>query len=219
MRVEQVDYGYAIKSARGAHILSYRQKSRGWQVAILTLLLVLPWGFILDHTLFFFIPLPMGFIVPISLLFSFLSARAILRSISARADAPTISVTDEYLEANGKRYDRSHIRRIYPQAPTTAQNNQPVMADNSALVGIGASGALGPGGIAAAGIQAGADGIRNSVGLVSHGVLGTLNLWSRSRGWSVWMQYGASPVRIASRLEPVHAELLSEELVRLLNSR
>jgi hypothetical protein len=104
------------------------------------------------------------------------------------------------------------------RGPNQAHNPNPAIANNSGFVAIGASGALGAGGMAGAGIQAGADGIRNSVGLVSHGVLGVFNIWSRSRGWSIWVNYGAKPKRIAQRLEAAHAELLVQDLGRLLTA-
>lgn len=74
-------------------------------------------------------------------------------------------------------------------------------------------------GIAAAGIQAGSDGIRNSVGAVSHGAVGMFNFWRRSRGSSIWINYGAKPMRIAQRLEPAHAELMVHDLGSLLSAR
>ncbi len=218
MRAEQVDYGYAIEQAGDGYVISYRQRLRLWLVTIVTLALFLPWGLLLEQTLFAVFPIPLGIIIPLSLVLSIVSARAIARFIDSRRPRPTISITRDFLEANGKRYERRHIRQIYAQAPNKVQNDQPVMADNSGLVALGASGVLGGGGVAVAGLQAGADGIRNTVGLVSHGVVGTFNIWSRSRGWSIWMLYGPKRIRLASRMQPAHANLLAQDLVRLLTA-
>ncbi len=229
MRTETADYGYTIEQAGDGVVVAYQQKPRPWQVALGTLLLIVPcWLLSFEVVQLAGLAFPMlaeirefrALIVVVSTIFlSYNVARGLVRAIDARRPRPAIRIRPDSLEANGKRYERRHIRQIYAQAPNTVQNNQPAMADNSGVVAIGASGILGGSGVAIAGLQAGADGIRNSVGLVSHGVLGSFNVWKRARGSSIWMLYGAKPVRIASRLQPAHADLLADDLVRLLTAR
>ncbi len=233
MRAMQADYGYTIETAGDRYQIEYGQMPRLWHVVMSTVILIVPVGLLLEVILkvvqpileaaFPFmsgIPLTAPIIVLLfATMLSIACGQAIGRFIASRRSRPRISLSPQFIETNGKRYERRHITQIYVKGPGGIENAHPVMADNSGYVAIGASGALGVGGIAGAGLQAGADGIRNTVGLVSHGVLGIFNFWRRSRGSSIWMNYGAKPARLAQRLESQHADLLAQDLVRLITAR
>jgi hypothetical protein len=220
MHAEKADYGYEIEQTQDGYLLSYRQRKKGaWTVALFTLLLTPPWMIALAFTVGVLIGLTMGAALIAALVLAAASGMLIVWKLNQRRPVRTIEVSPEFLDAGGQRYERRHITALFWKGPKTVGNPQPVQANsNTGLVAFGASGLFGVTGVAAAGLTAGTDAVKNITGALAHGGIGIANTWNDRRGWSVWIQYGAKRKRLARKLDQTQAELMTRDIGRMLGT-
>jgi hypothetical protein len=122
-----------------------------------------------------------------------------------------IKIFQDYMLAQGQRYEQAHITQLYVKAPNNVVRHY--RGPNTSVGhGLGAAGALGVTGVAAAGLSTTVDAFHN----LGAGLDRLAAAQSNSTGWSVWMDYGASPVSIISSIDEKRATLLIQEIHRLL---
>jgi hypothetical protein len=216
MRAEKADYGYEIEQTQDGYLLSYRQRKKGaWTVLLFTLLLTPPWMIALAFTVGALMGLDPGHAFLAALVLAAASGMLIVWKLNQRRPVRTIEVSPEFLDAGGQRYERRHITALFWKGPKKVGNPQPVQANrNTGLVAFGASGVFGLAGVAAAGLTAGSDAVKNLTGAIEGGA----NTWHDRRGWSVWIQYGAKRKRLARKLDETQAELMTRDIGRMLGT-
>lgn len=228
MRAAQADYGYTIEQASDGYAISYRHKKRSlWAfltfVIFATMALVVPLFLVLDHTVARMMTVTNGTVVLWALALA--AAISILVAYGYRASRPKssiIAVSPHYLNADGKRYERQHIRELFAKAPYREEFRGPVFQNshkNLDFIALGGSGALGGRGIAAAGLVGAHQAAEDAGRVLTYGLAGGFNAWNRTRGWSIWINHGAkTPSRIAHRIDEADVQSLLNDLGSLLGS-
>jgi hypothetical protein len=234
MRIVQPDLGYSIQQQGDSHIITYQHKKPGfWAGVFYVVLMMIPLSVLLIPATMFllvviersisqFVNVTNGTVVLSVLALALTASVLILRFFRARrAKSSTITVRPEFLEADGKRYERRYISQIYLKEPFQDKGRQLNLSEGSAnpnFVALGASGALGFGGVAASGLMVASEAATKVGTVVGYGANGLFNAWSRSRGCSLWMNYAGKQLRFASRLELHHAENLLADLGKVLEA-
>lgn len=221
-----VDYEYSIQQTGNGYIVSYRRQKWGWGLACVTALaLVMPW-FLFNGTAITVLNPP---ITPTGVIRSFVAAWPlagisgclIMRLLNWRRRPRTISITPRFVDVGRKRYDRQHIRNLYVKAPYREEIREPVIQNrgqNREFIALGASGALGGGGILAAGAVTATQTAEDAGRAAAYGMIGSVNAVSRSLGWSIWIDYGDKPARLVRGLGEQQAAMMANDIDRLLQS-
>lgn len=228
MRTVQADLGHTITSVGDGYAISYRHKKPGiwlglFYTVTLTVILAFPIAGLINHTIRPVVDFTNGTLVLTALgLAALIGITVVLYRNSRKPVSGAIAVSPRYLDANGKRYERQHIRDLYAKAPSREEIREPIIqnrGDNRAFIALGASGALGGGGILAAGAVTATQTAEDAGRVIGYGVIGGVNAWHRTRGWSLLIDYGANkPVRIAHRIDERDIQPLLNDLLRLLRA-
>jgi hypothetical protein len=228
MRIVQADFGHTVGPTGDGYEISYRHKKPSFWTLLTTVsfwsvVLLVPLFLILDRTLARMMTVTNGTVVLCALALGAAgSTLVVLAYRSSRPKSSTIAVSARFLDAGTKRYERQHIRELYAKAPHRQELNGPLIQNshnNLPFIATGASGALGHGGIFAAGLVGAHQAAEDAGRVLTAGLVSGGNAWNRSRGWSIWMDYGAKkPVRIAQRIDEAHVQPLLDDLCNLLRS-
>jgi hypothetical protein len=220
------DYEYTIEQTGSGHSISYRRQKWGWVlISVTALALVMPW-FLFNGSAIQLLTPP---ITDDGVIWSFamawplaaISGYLLVRFLNSLRRPRTFSITPHFVEVNGKRYDRQHIRDVYVKAPYREDVREPVIqnrGENRDFIALGASGALGGGGLVAAGAVTATRAAEDAGRAFAFGLISGVNTWNRSRGWSIWINYGEKPARLVRGLGERQSEMMANDLLGLLRS-
>lgn len=202
-KAQEPYYGYTITPQHDHYLISYDPGKHGW-AALVTIYL----GFVI-LAVFMFMANSHGrndmlaFFGVVTLILGLPLAFVIRGFLNRFRKKPVeIAVYADEIVADGYAYERRHITSIYVKGPDN------VVHSSSQLVVAGSP-------TVAAGIAAAHDVSRGFNKMMQ----GLANSEKKKSGWSLWLNYGVKPKKIAKHLDEARATAIFEELGNLLKGQ
>lgn len=221
MRTVEADYGYQVQRLRDHYEISYRGGKWGFGYIALGMLALVPFFiWFMLQVVGAILNLINGAAMLIGLLIGIVGAILIPYLRNKKRPTKIIRVYRDSVVFEGQQYASEHITDLYVKGPNNLVHKPTAtVPDNSTLSGMGAAGVFGVVGVAASGLSAATTAFSKLGDGIDSARTDLINREKSKSGWSIWFDYGAKPTRMATGLDQRRANLMFQELSRLIVRR